>query len=84
MALQKTVTTPHGFDANDAYHRVENVSLLTKEKIRFSVRSYKSPQEPFFNEEYHECAYQLDGDNPIKQAYGYVKGLDAFENAADV
>lgn len=84
MALQQTVTTPHGFDASDAYHRVENVSLLNKEQIGFLVRSYKSPQEPFFEESYYECAYQLDGDNPIAQAYSYIKSLDAFQNAADV
>jgi hypothetical protein len=83
MALEKTVTTPHGFNANNAYHRVEAVSLTQKDKICFAVRSYKSVQDPAFTESFMECAYDLEGKNPIKQAYEYVKTLEEFADAKD-
>jgi hypothetical protein len=31
MALQKTITTAQGFEAANAYHRVEQVEVLNKE-----------------------------------------------------
>lgn len=40
MALKKTVITQHGFDAVEAYHRVEGVHI-GKDKITFQVKSYK-------------------------------------------
>jgi hypothetical protein len=83
MALEKTVTTPHGFKAIDAYHRVEAVSLINKEQISFHVRSYVSQDKPFFAEQVLSSEYVLDGQNPIKQAYEYVKTLPDFANATD-
>lgn len=82
MALEMTVTTPHGFEAVGAYHRVENVSLASKTSIRFDVRSYKnSESNAAFEAKSMLCSYDLNGDNPIKQAYEYVKTLPEFENA---
>lgn len=83
MALEKTVTTPHGFDATNAYHRVEGLSLISKDKIRFAVRSYKDATQPFFDEVVMECEYDLDGENPIKQAYEHVKTLEEFVDAVN-
>lgn len=82
MALQMTVTTPHGFEATNAYHRVENVSLASKETIRFDLRSYKSADNSAaFEAKTMLCAYDLNGENPIKQAYEYLKTLPEFSNA---
>jgi len=83
MALKKTVTTVHGFEAVDAYHRVENVVLNSKDKITFHVRSYKESSFPAFNDQSLECAYNLNGGNPIAQAYDYLKTTDEFSNAQD-
>jgi hypothetical protein len=83
MAILKTVLTTYGFEANDSYHRVEYVELLNKTKIRFSLRSYKSIEFPFFQELFFECAYDLTGDNPIRQAYKYLKTLPEFAGAVD-
>lgn len=83
MALSKTVNTPHGFQAVDAYHRVEAVQLKGKTEIGFCLRSYTSPDKPFFQEELFSSAYDLNGDNPIEQAYKYLKTLPEFENAKD-
>jgi hypothetical protein len=83
MALKQTVTTVHGFEAIDAYHRVENIVMVGKDKIKFYVRSYKEPGLPAFNDQPMECAYSIDGDNPIKQAYLHIKTTDEFSAAKD-
>lgn len=85
MALQKTVPTPQGFTATDAYHRIEQVSIDTKTKVSFRVRSYKDANEAVaFADHGYECDYDLDGSNPIAQAYVYLKTLDSFSSATDV
>jgi len=84
MALQKTTATPYGLTATDAYHRVEGLSLISKIRIGFLVRSYANPNNAAFSEMSCECDYDLDGDNPIAQAYAYVKTLPEFADATDV
>jgi len=83
MALQKTVTTKHGFTAVNAYHRIEVVSLIGKEQINFHVRSYVNANKPFFDEQVVTSFYQLDGENPIAQGYAYLKTLPEFAGAID-
>jgi hypothetical protein len=83
MALEKTVTTPHGFDAVDAYHRVESVQV-NKDKMTFQVRSYKDNSGfPHFDNLALECIYSIAGENPIKQAYAHLKTLPEFAGATD-
>ena len=85
MALQKTVTTPQGFNATNAYHRVEGVSLPEKDQLSFVLRSYKSPSSTIsFEDHAYACPYNIGGANPHTQAYEFVKTLDAFSNAEDV
>jgi hypothetical protein len=83
MALLKTTTSSFGFEAVNAYHRVEAVSLEGKDKINFHVRSYKEVGMPFFAEQVLSCAYDIAGENPIKQAYSYLKTLPQFAGALD-
>jgi hypothetical protein len=83
MALKKTTTTVHGFTATDAYHRVEALRLESKSQITFHVRSYASPDTPFFTEQVMTSAYDLNGDNPLAQAYANVKTLPEFAGAVD-
>tara|TARA_R110000868_G_scaffold68577_2_gene202739 strand:+ start:1266 stop:1523 length:258 start_codon:yes stop_codon:yes gene_type:complete len=84
MALKKTATTKHGFEATDAYHRVEGVRLETKTKITFQLRLYKSQSsEVAFADEFFSCDYDLMGENPIKQAYQYLRTLPEFTGAFD-
>jgi hypothetical protein len=83
MALKKTTTSPHGFEATDAYHRVERVSVFGKDRISFHVRSYKDADASFFSEQTFSAAYDLNGDNPIKQAYKHLKTLPEFAGASD-
>jgi hypothetical protein len=84
MALKKTVTTQHGFEAKDAYHRVEGVHLDSKIKMSFQVNSYKSQEsEAAFSNAALACDYDMQGANPIAQAYAYLKTLPEFADATD-
>lgn len=83
MALQQTVMTPFGIECLGAYHRVEFVSIVGKDKINFRVRISKDGILPHFSDEGFVCDYALDGENPIKQAYQYLKTLPEYKNAKD-
>lgn len=84
MALKKTVKTQQGFDAVDAYHRVEGVRLNGKTSMSFQVRSYKDNSGvPAFADVAHEGVYAINGDNPIAQAYAHIKTLSEFTDAKD-
>lgn len=84
MAFKKTATTEQGFNAIDAYHRVEGVRLNGKTNMSFQVRSYKdnSGVQAFADKAY-DAVYDLNGDNPVAQAYAYLKTLPEFADAAD-
>ena len=84
MALSKTVTTPQGFTAVNAYHKVECVTIQPKDIIKFRVRSYKEPEQPHFNDVGYACPHDLEGNNPLSQAYAFLKKHSDFEDAADV
>lgn len=83
MALQITKTTESGIEVKDAYLRVDQLSLSGKENITFKVNSYKNKELPSFEENFYGCAYDLNGDNPIKQAYLHLKTLPEFTDAVD-
>ena len=84
MAISRNIDTEWGITVPNSYCRVEAVSLINKEEIKFHVRSYVSTQGvPFFKEEVLSCEYELNGDNPIKQAYLYLKTLPEFSDAED-
>lgn len=83
MALSKTVTTNHGFEAVNAIHRVESLTLTSREDMKFHLRSYTAPDKPFFDEEIFEASYDIAGMNPIKQAYLHLKTLPEFDDAVD-
>ena len=84
MALKKTVTTPQGFEAVDAYHRISFVTLRGKTNLQFNIYSHKdSDTKPHFAEQVFDCAYDLNGDNPIAQAYNFVKTQPEFADAQD-
>ena len=84
MALEKTVTTTQGFEAKDAYHRVENLMLIAKDAMSFSIRSYKQATGvPAFAETQHTAIYDIQGKNPIAQAYAAAKKHPEFADAVD-
>ena len=84
MALKKSVTTPQGFSAVDAYHKVGNVTIADKTRIVFNVEVTKSKEEKnVFSVLSFECAYRLEGNNPIAQAYEHLKTLPEFVDSND-
>lgn len=83
MALNKTTISSQGFEAINAYHRVEGLCLVTNQTISFRVRAYKDVAFPAFADSRYSCAYNINGNNPIKQAYEYLKTLPEFANATD-
>lgn len=83
MALKKTITTPHGIEIVDAYHRVEAVRLQGKTQIVFNVYVYADPTKLFIAESIETAPYDLAGGNPFAQAYDHLKTLPEFAGAAD-
>lgn len=84
MAIQKTVTTQHGLVANNAYHKVENVAIQNKDQMSFNVKVFVSKEQNLpFEMLAFSCVYDIQGDNPIHQAYKYVKTLPEFSDAVD-
>lgn len=85
MALQKATTTSHGFSAPSAYYRVEGVGIVGKARMNFTVCGYKDKASTSaFETQAFSCDYDLDGDNPIRQAYTFLKTLPDFLGAEDV
>ncbi len=84
MAFKKNVTSVFGVEIQNAYHRIEGVSLMGKDKISFNLRAYVDAELfPCFSDRTFQCNYDLNGDNPIKQAYNHVKSLEEFINVED-
>ena len=84
MALSKTIQTESGITVENAYHRVREVKIQGTNYLHFKVKSFadKSQGRPFSESE-HGCDYDLEGNNPLAQAYTYVKTLSEFANAID-
>jgi hypothetical protein len=83
MAIKKSISTVFGFEVVDAYHRVEGVRLDGKDKIMFQRRSYTDTAFAAVEDVGYECAYDIQGPNPIAQAYAHLKTLSEFEGAVD-
>lgn len=84
MALQNTKLVDSGVEVQNAYHRVCRVSIPTKTIIEFTLCAYVSSQhEVPFASDFYTCAYDIYGDNPIRQAYLHLKTLPEFVNAVD-
>jgi hypothetical protein len=83
MALRKA-TLVFGIEFGGAYHRIENVRIQGKTAILFDVKSYADQSQGVaFVEKVQGCSYDLNGKNPIAQAYDFVKTLPEFVNSQD-
>ena len=83
MALKKKTNTYFGIEVLNAYHRVEGVLIIAKNKLQFQVRASIDGLAPHFSDTQYECEYDLNGKNPIEQAYTFIKTLPEFEGAID-
>ena len=89
MALQKNfLETKHLFDGEliipNAYFRVDKI-ILTKDKINFETSVNRKNADLLIQVLNHRyaCDYNLQGANPVKQAYEYLKTLPEFAGATD-
>jgi len=81
MALQKTINK-NGFELKDCYIKVQEI-LCNKESIKASIEFKSSQNEvPVFIDSI-VTAYDINGENPIKQAYLHLKTLPEFADAVD-
>jgi hypothetical protein len=85
MALQSNITTDSGVSVQNAYSRVEKVKMTSKQSISFELASYiNSEVNTAFSSKGYLSKYELEGSNPIKQAYLHLKTLPEFADALDV
>lgn len=82
MALCKSITTVYGITVAETYLRVENL-VVKKDAINFQLKGYVSTENPNFYSADFVCSYNIDGENPIKQAYEHLKTLSNFAGAVN-
>lgn len=83
MAIKIDTVTPHGFKADAAYCRVEDVTV-NKTQGYCVLRFYKDAgTQVSFKEQGIAFIYDMEGENPIKQAYEHIKKMPEFLGAMD-
>jgi hypothetical protein len=83
MAIETLNTVlDNGITVPTLYNRVE-VIQLQKNSMRVKVRQYVDTTKPYLRERHLELEYNITGENPIKQAYEYLKTLPEFADAVD-
>jgi hypothetical protein len=82
MALSKTISFK-GITVNGAYLKVWHISG-GKTEIKFGLGYFASADGEMFDSKTFEMAYDINGENPIKQAYEYLKSLPEFADAGNV
>lgn len=86
MALTKTSTLVNNFQEfsifEDAYLKVTSFSG-SKETISFALGIFKEKGGVLLQKQEYLFAMDLEGSNPIKQAYEYLKTLHEFSDAVD-
>lgn len=83
MAIKKTIILSSGLVANDAYIRVVRVNVTWKNSGNVEMSYHVSADQPPFQTRQFSFQYDLQGDNPWRQAYQYIKTLPEFEGAED-
>ena len=83
MALKKVIEFK-GLVVDKAYIRVVMPTIRTGNNMfEFVVQFMATAQSPPFNASTYEAPYDLNGDNPLRQAYAHIKTLDEFVGAED-
>jgi len=81
MAFTKSFTF-QGLTIQNGYIKVAS-QYGTKESLNFHVDFCKSPSESALYSQTFVCGLNLNGSNPIKQAYLFLKTLPEFSDAVD-
>ena len=84
MALFIDIVAPGSVTVLGAYVRIESARISGKDSMQYTARAYVASSEavPFMSLE-KACAYDLDGPNPIAQAYIHLKSMPEFAGATD-
>ena len=81
MALQKTITFK-GVTVGGAYIKIQSFNG-NKELLKFDVSTHSQAGEQVLTVSSFEIPYNIEGENPIKQAYAHLKTLPEFAGATD-
>lgn len=86
MALQKTITLTTNFGTqatfDNAYVRVASVKV-EKNYGRALVHTQKEKDGQVLEQKGYSFGYDLNGLNPLAQAYNHLKTLPEFQGAVD-
>lgn len=73
-----------GILVKDAVCTIQEISIATgHSSMGFSVYYTAPGAEESFHSEYVISAYDLNGPNPLEQAFAYLKTLPAFSEAKE-
>lgn len=81
MALKKTIVFK-GIEIKDAYMKVWSYEG-NKSELRCGVSIQVDSNGEMLDSKQYQVPYTLDGENPVKQSYEYLKTLPEFEGAQD-
>lgn len=85
MALSKKITKADNFGKNvelDCYIRVSAVNA-SKSEAQASVAYLEGADGRLYFSETHDFQIDMQGGNPMQQAYEHLKTLPAFAGATD-
>ena len=83
MALRKTIDF-RGINVPSAYIRVQQLTILAGNiRMEFGIQIMANSSTPAFEAYAIGANYNLEGGNPIRQAYDHLKTLDRFQGAED-
>jgi hypothetical protein len=86
MALQKNIKLTDNFGIEiefpNSYIKVEQI-VCTKNNMTIYHNSKKSSEGNTIVSNVINCDYDINGENPIKQAYLHLKTLPEFADAVD-
>lgn len=86
MALQATLIRTSNFGQettlSDLYIKVTS-TYTTKHEVEASVTAFTNAEGAGLLTEFYTFSLDLEGPNPIKQAYQFLKTLPEFSDAVD-
>jgi hypothetical protein len=82
MAIRNNIQFK-GISIKDAYLKVQSFEG-DKFRLGFTLVFKSNANSEIFNKESYEVDYNMEGENPIVQAYNYLKTLPEFSASVDV
>ena len=83
MALLITKKTDTGLLVENTYSRIDNISI-SRNRMTVTLNYYKDKDLLPFAWNTYGCRYTIDGENPFKQAYEYLKTIEEFKDSNDL